>query len=92
MQAPINKFFGNDLATTLKNRGIDTIVLSGTSANGAVLFTAAGAVLLGFKVIVPVDGMPADGLYQEQFTAWELSRAPTLSDGATLTSWGQISF
>jgi nicotinamidase-related amidase len=92
MQAPINKFFGNDLAKTLKDRGIDTIVLSGTSANGAVLFTSAGAVLLGFKVIVPVDGMPADGLYQEQFVAWELAKAPTLSDGATLTRWDRITF
>jgi nicotinamidase-related amidase len=92
MQAPINKFFGNDLAKTLRDRGIDTIVLSGTSANGAVLFTTAGAVLLGFKVVVPVDGMPADGLYQEQFVAWELAKAPNLSDGTTLTRWDKISF
>ena len=92
MQAPINKFFGNDLAKTLKDRGIDTIVLSGTSANGAVLFTAAGAVLLGFKVVVPVDGMPADGLYQEQFVAWEIAKAPNLTDGATLTRWDKITF
>jgi len=92
LQGPINKFFGNDLASTLKTRGIDTVVLTGTSANGAVLFTSAGAVLLGFKVIVPVDGMPADGPYQEQFVAWELTKAPTLSDGATLTRWDKISF
>ena len=92
MQGPINKFYGNDLAKTLKDRGIDTILLTGTSANGAVLFTSAGAVLLGFKVIVPVDGMPADGPYQEQFVAWELTKAPTLGDGTTLTSWNKISF
>jgi nicotinamidase-related amidase len=92
LQAAINKFYGNDLAKTLKDRGVDTIVLAGTSANGAVLFTSAGAVLMGFKVIVPVDGMPADGLYQEQFTAWELSKAPTLSDGSTLTRFDKIGF
>lgn len=90
MQASLNKFYGNDLASTLKSRGIDTVILTGTSANGAELFTIGGAAANGFKVIVPVDGMPADGLYQEQFTAWEVVNAPTVSGASTLTRWDMI--
>lgn len=90
--APVDKFTGNDLAKTLKDKGIDTVITAGTSANGAVLFTAAGAVLRGFKVIAPVDAMPADGAYQEQFVVWELAHAPTVSAGVTLTKLDMIKF
>lgn len=92
LSAPVDKFTGNDLAKTLKDKGIDTVIAAGTSANGAVLFTAAGAVLRGFKVIVPVDAMPADGAYQEQFVVWELAHAPTVSAGVTLTKTEMIKF
>lgn len=90
LQASLNKFYGNDLAATLKKAGIDTVIVTGTSANGAVLFTVGGAAAAGFKVVVPVDGMPADGLYQEQFTAWEIVNAPTVSGASTLTRWDMI--
>ena len=30
--------------------------------------------------------------HQEQFVAWKLAKAPTLSDGATLTRWNKITF
>jgi nicotinamidase-related amidase len=90
--APVDKFTGNDLAKTFKDKGIDTVITVGTSANGAVLFTAAGAVLRGFKAITPVDAMPADGPYQEQFVVWELAHAPTVSAGVTLTKTDMITF
>lgn len=89
---PVDKFTDNDLAKMLKDKGIDTVITAGTSANGAVLFTAAGAVLRGFKVVAPVDAMPADGAYQEQFVVWELANAPTVSAGVTLTKLDMIKF
>ena len=92
LTAPVDKFTDNDLAQTLREKGIDTVITCGTSANGAVLFTAAGAVLRGFKVIAPVDAMPADGAYQEQFVVWELANAPTVSAGVTLTKLDMIKF
>lgn len=90
--APVDKFTDNDLAKTLKEKGIDTVITTGTSANGAVLFTVAGAVLRGFKAITPVDAMPADSAYQEQFVVWELANAPTVSAGVTLTKIDMIKF
>ena len=92
MSGPVDKFTDNDLAKTLKDKGIDTVITVGTSANGTVLFTAAGAVLRGFKAVVPVDGIPAEGAYQEQFVVWELAHAPTVSAGVTLTKIDMIKF
>ena len=68
------------------------LISLGFTFAGAVLFTAAGAVLRGFKVIAPVDAMPADGAYQEQFVVWELANAPTVSAGVTLTKLDMIKF
>src|SRR5262249_10751326 len=70
LQVRGDKFYGNDLETYLKGKGIETVLLAGTSANGAVMFTAAGATQRGFKAIVPIDVMPADTAYQEQFSIW----------------------
>lgn len=92
IQASLNKFDGSDLEQYLKAKGIHTVVITGTSANGAVLYSVGGAAMRGFKVIVPVDGMPADAAYQEQFTAWEIANAPTVSGASTLTKWAMIKF
>jgi len=42
LQVRGDKFQGNDLEKYLKDKGITTILLAGTSGNGAVLFTAIG--------------------------------------------------
>ena len=90
-KAPFNKFYDNDLEQYLRGRGIDTVIVTGTSPNGCVLFTVAGAILLGFNVLVPVDGMPAVTLYQEQFVAWQVANGPGgFSRLAKLTSLDAI--
>jgi len=92
-KAPFNKFFGNDLEQYLRGRGIDTVIVTGTSPNGCVLFTVAGAILLGFNVLVPVDGMPAKTLFQEQFVAWQVANGPGgFSRLGKLTALDAISF
>jgi nicotinamidase-related amidase len=92
-KAKFNKFHGNDLEHYLRDLGIDTIIATGTSANGCLLFTTAGAVLLGFNVIVPIDGMPAATPYQEQFVAWQIANAPGgFTRQAKLTTLDAISF
>lgn len=88
----MDKLSGTDLPDVLKAKGIDTILISGTSANGAVLNTTSGAVLRGFKAVVPVDTMPADGAYQEQFVVWQIANGPTLREQATVTRSDMVSF
>jgi nicotinamidase-related amidase len=81
-----------DLEKILKDRGIETVIVMGTAAHGAVLFTASGAALRGMRVIVPVDGMSADPAYPEQYTAWHLANAPAVGARTTLTQFDMIRF
>jgi nicotinamidase-related amidase len=90
--AKFDKFHGNDLEQFLLERGVDTVIVTGTSANGCLIGTASGAVLRGFRAIVPIDGMPAATLYQEQFVAWQIANAPGFRDTAVLTRLDAISF
>ena len=87
-----NKFHRTDLEKILKDKGITTVIVTGTAAHGAVLNTAAAAALLGFKVILPVDAMSADP-YAEQYTAWHLANAPGgIGPNVTLTKMDMIKF
>jgi nicotinamidase-related amidase len=84
--AGVDKFFRTDLERILVKGGIHTVIVTGTSAHGAVLYTASGAALRGLRVIVPVDGMSADNPFAELYTAWQLVNAPgSVSSHVTLT-------
>ncbi|MBP1735073.1 MAG: isochorismatase hydrolase protein [Deltaproteobacteria bacterium] len=80
-----DKFMGTDLEKILKDKGIKTMIVTGTAAHGAVLYTASGAALRGMQVIVPVDGISAEKVYAEQYVAWNLVNAPRVSAMVTLT-------
>lgn len=80
-----DKFFGTELEKLLKERGITTVIVAGTAANGAVLYTASGAAFRGMQVIVPVDGISAETTYAEQYVAWNMLNAPRVSQKAVLT-------
>lgn len=84
--AGVDKFFRTDLEQILVKAGIHTVIVTGTSAHGAVLYTASGAALRGMRVIVPVDGFSADDPFAELYTAWHLANAPaSISSHVTLT-------
>lgn len=87
-----DKFIGSELEKTLKDKGIKTVVAMGTQAQTSVLHTAGAAALRGFKVIVPVDGMSADEVFPELYTAWHLATAARISPQVTLTKFDMIGF
>ena len=87
-----DKFFRTDLENILRQKGIKTVIITGTAAHGAVIYTASGAALRGFTVILPVDGLSAEGLYPEQYTVWHLLNAPRVSTQVTVTRTDMISF
>ncbi len=87
-----DKFLGTDLEKILREGGIRTVIVTGTAAHGAVLYTASGAALRGFKVILPVDGLSAEDLYPEQYTVWHLLNAPRVSSLVTVTRTDMITF
>jgi nicotinamidase-related amidase len=87
-----NKFIRTDLDKILKDKGITTVIVVGTTAQGAVLYTASEAAFLGYKVIAPVDGSSAESTYAEQLTAWTLATAPGVGQNTTMTRFDMIGF
>jgi nicotinamidase-related amidase len=89
-----DKFIGSNLEQGLKDKGIKTVIITGTSAQGAVASTANGAAQRGFKVVVPVDGMSSEDLYNEQYAAWHIYKGgpAALTNNATLTRSDLIKF
>jgi nicotinamidase-related amidase len=88
----LNVFSSPDILKFLKDGGIESVVLTGTSPNSTVQFAVGGAADAGFKAIVPVDGMPADTIYQEQFTVWNVGNGAVLRENSTLTKLEMIEF
>lgn len=87
-----DKFLGTDLEKIIREKKIKTVIVTGTAAHGAVLYTASGAALRGIQVVVPVDGISAETLYPEQYTVWHLKNAPRVSAQVTLTKTTSINF
>jgi nicotinamidase-related amidase len=87
-----DKFLHTDLEKILKDKGIKTVIAVGTSANGAVLYTASGAALRGMNVIVPVDGMSSASPYSDLTTAFTFADAPLVSKKVTLTTLDKVKF
>jgi nicotinamidase-related amidase len=89
-----DKFIGSNLDQGLKEKGIKTVIITGTSAQGAVAGTANGAAQRGYKAVVPVDGMSAEDAYNEQYAAWHIYKGgpANLVNNATLTRSDLIKF
>ena len=87
-----DKFYGTDLEKILKEKGIKTVIVVGTAAHGAVLYTGSEAAKRGFKVIVPVDGSSAENTYIEQYTVWHLANNPSWGSEVTLTRSDMVKY
>lgn len=93
VRASVDKFAGTDLEKILKDKGIQSVIVTGTAAHGAVLYTGSAAALRGMNVIVPVDGMASEDLYYEQATAWLLAKGTGgIGPKVTLTKVDLIKF
>jgi nicotinamidase-related amidase len=81
-----DKFFGTDLADILKAKHIHSVIVTGTIAQGAVLYTASSAALHGYDAIVPIDAMSASDPFGELATVWVFANGPaSVSRHVTLT-------
>jgi nicotinamidase-related amidase len=92
VKSGVDKFYQTNLEQILNDKNIQTVIIVGTAAHGAVLYTASEAVLRGFKVIVPVDGVSAENTYIEQYVAYNFTSAPIISAKVTLTSSDMVKF
>jgi nicotinamidase-related amidase len=89
-----DKFINSNLDAGLKEKGIKTVIITGTSAQGAVAGTTNGATQRGYKAVVPVDGMSAEDAYNEQYAAWHIYKGgpANITGNATLTRSDLIKF
>jgi nicotinamidase-related amidase len=92
VQSGVDKFFMTNLEQILKDKGIQTVVVVGTSAEGLVVYTGGSAALRGLNVVIPVDGMASVEAFAEQYVAWHMTHAPIISPKVTLTRTGMIKF
>lgn len=90
VKGPVDKFFRTDLEEFLASKGIETVVITGVAAEGAVLGTSIGAAIRGLKVVVPVDAIASTEAYAEQYVAWHLVNAPGVKGNVTLTTVGRL--
>jgi nicotinamidase-related amidase len=71
-----NKFYETNLNDILVGAGIDTVVLAGVAANGAVLYTSFGANERGYRVVVAEDGISAGPDFDVFLTRYQLLNQP----------------
>lgn len=80
VSAPADKFFESDLVAILAGSEVETVLLAGTSANGAILYTAFSATVRGMAVVVAEDTLSADEDWIIDFSLWQLLHQPGMSN------------
>ncbi len=89
-----DKFIGSDLDQRLKDHGIKTVILCGTSAQGVGIGTGAGAVQRGYEVIYPIDCLPSESAFREAYAAWHMGGGgpPVTTKHVTVTRSDMLKF
>jgi nicotinamidase-related amidase len=89
-----DKFVNSNLDAGLKEKGIKTVIVTGTSAQGAVGGTTNGAAQRGYKAVVPVDCMSGEEAFNELYAIWHIYKGGpvNLTSNATVTRSDLISF
>jgi|SRR5690348_7444048 nicotinamidase-related amidase len=89
-----DKFMGTDLEAKLKAKGIKTAIICGTSFQGVGIGTGSGLAQRGYKVIVPIDCLSSEDVYNEQYAAWHMFKGGPagVTMNSTLTRSTMIKF
>jgi nicotinamidase-related amidase len=87
-----DKFNDTDLDKILKDKGIKTVIIVGTVANGAVLYTGTSAFTHGYQTIISVDAISGRSPYIDQYVVYQFVAAPVLGGKVILTRSDMIKF
>jgi nicotinamidase-related amidase len=91
VHGPADKFLGSGLDQILAAAHVQTVIVVGTSANAAVMYTASEAALRNMGVVVPVDGISGTTPFTEVYAIWHLKNATaTVASHVVLTTINQI--
>ncbi len=80
VRSSADKYFGSDLEQRLA--GIATVVVTGTAANGAVLYTSFGACARGLTVVVAEDGISSRDPLATWLARYQLLNQPGFANVA----------
>ena len=89
-----DKFVGGELLVFLKEKGAKSLVVTGSSTNAAVLYTATTAARMHrYSIIVPVDGVIAQTKYEQEYTFHQFTVLPSEANKLfQFTNLSMISF
>jgi nicotinamidase-related amidase len=89
-----DKFIDSNLDAGLKEKGIKTVIITGTSAQGAVATSSNGATGRGYKAVVPVDGTASEDSFRELYAIFHLAGGgpAALTQNVTVTRSDLIKF
>jgi Isochorismatase family len=89
-----DKFLGSNLEEKLKEHGVKTVVVCGTSYQGVGIGTGSGLAQRGYKVIVPIDCLSSEDPYMEQYATWHLFKGgpAVVTSQVTLTRSAMVKF
>ena len=73
-----DKFVGGELQTWLKDKGAKTLIITGSSTNAAVLYTATTAARMHrYSIVIPMDGVNASTQYEHEYSLHQFTVLPS---------------
>ena len=72
-----DKFIGGELQAFLREKGAKTLVVTGSSTNGGVLYTVTTAARIHrYNIVVPMDGVNAATKYEQEYSIHQFTVLP----------------
>ena len=89
-----DKFIGGDLQAFLKEKGAKTLVVTGSSTNGGVLYTVTTAARIHrYNIVMPMDGVNANTRYEQEYSIHQFTVLPNEANKLfQFTNLGMITF
>ncbi len=89
-----DKFHGGQLQEVLARQAVKTLIVTGSSTNGAVLYTATSAArVFNHNVIIPTDAVVAHTQYQQDYSLYQFTVLPgNVSKKFSFTTIDQLTF
>jgi nicotinamidase-related amidase len=73
-----DKFVGGELQSWLKEKGAKTLIITGSSTNATVLYTATTAArIYRYDIIIPMDGVNASTQYEHEYSLHQFTVLPS---------------
>ncbi len=76
-----DKFVGGELESLLKQKNAKTLIITGSSSNTAVLYTATTAARIHrYPIVIPMDGINANTPYEQEYSIHQFTVMPNAAN------------